>query len=351
MQLSLIHRERIRAIDPALEDVFDDLISTISATFMAEHDAQGRHTNVSLQSVTVQQTNPQNTTPSAAQPLIVAGQDGLWLKKGPFLIDDPTATNPNIAGLVPPKLATGTFDNYEPAGIDDCFLLELEPDGGAATLTGIKARAGGSFKRMMIIRNRDTAQNLILKHANTGSQAPNRFDLPSSTDITLGPGQAAWMYSDPNRGAWTLIITSMVAGGAGAIVSQDAVLFVDITLTDAQVKGLGTTPVTVVSAVAGKIIYPIAWFIIKDAAAGAWVGANRNFNLQWAALATDLMNAITVTLTAADKTYQNNNSAGGLNTTTVVSNSNLRVVTTGDSTGGNAANTIKIGVAYYLVDD
>lgn len=357
MQLGLIHRERIRAIDPALEEVFDDIISTISATFGAEHDAQGRHTNISVNSVTTIQNNSQQTTPSAVQPFTLSPQDGLWLKRGPFLLDDTTANNPDIAGLRPPKIATGTYNNYEPSGVGDAFLIELEPDGGTVTLTGLKARGGIAPKRLIVLRNRDSSVDLVLVHESTSSQAPNRFDLPSSTDVTLGPGESAWLYYDPNRngGRWTFIITTQTSGGTGALVvgGGNVVQFASLSVTDAQIKTLNSVPLEIVAAPgSGKVIIPLWWYLRRNTAGGAY-SANPSFHVRYGTAGTDstLFGGVTIALTVA---ADNANYRSSPDTTAVVgvdlTNNGLNVKTSADVTGGNAANTLKVSVAYYVHD-
>ena len=156
--------------------------------------------------------NPDTVTNEPSPVEVIEGHH--W-RKGPWLLDDKRAAEPNVVGLRPPKLSTGTYHNYEPQGIDDAVILELEPDGGDVTLTGIKA-GNGLLKRFLFLRNRDSSRSLTLAHLNTGSLTPYRFDLPGGLDLTMGPNQNTWLYYDPARSAWVCTVTPNQAGGLGA---------------------------------------------------------------------------------------------------------------------------------------
>src|SRR3990167_12744 len=64
MKLGLIHRDEIRKISSLLEEELDFLISAISTTFLQEHDWEGRHTDIAVNSLKQRFDNLQNTTPS-----------------------------------------------------------------------------------------------------------------------------------------------------------------------------------------------------------------------------------------------------------------------------------------------
>src|SRR3990167_1966689 len=64
MKLGLIHRDEIRKISSLLEEELDFLISAISTTFLQEHDWEGRHTDIAVNSLRQRFDNLQNTTPS-----------------------------------------------------------------------------------------------------------------------------------------------------------------------------------------------------------------------------------------------------------------------------------------------
>jgi len=188
--------------------------------------------------------------------LTLASEGRHWKSRAPWLMDDPSSATPNIVGLVPPKLLATTINNYAPQGIDDAVMLELESSVGDVTITGITPRAGG-HKRLMMIRNRDSQRTITLAHANSGSVATAQFDLPSSTNVALGPKQNSWMYYDPNRdgGKWTMFVTPQQSGGLATMTNGYTV--VSKSLSEAELEA-GNAGIEIVAATAGKIIVPIS---------------------------------------------------------------------------------------------
>lgn len=150
----------------------------------------------------------------AAGSVAGAGEEEHWWHKGAWTFDDPRSpVTQDVAGLRPPKTPTGTYHNYAPAGIDDCTIIEVEPDGGDVTLTGIRNVTGR--KRLLLLRNRDSGNNLTLADNDSGSFDRFQFDLPNNEDLVMGPGNTCWLYYDPARdgGRWTGAITKNVSGG------------------------------------------------------------------------------------------------------------------------------------------
>ena len=134
-----------------------------------------------------------------------------WWKRGPWTLDDPNATLPNVVALRPPSPPAGTYHNYAPPGIENAVALEVNPS-GAITLTGI-LKATNTRKRVMMLRNSSTTNTITLKHASTSSLLGNRFALPAATDVLLDPGQNIWLYYDLAQAAWSAAITTQKAGG------------------------------------------------------------------------------------------------------------------------------------------
>lgn len=134
-----------------------------------------------------------------------------WWKKGPWTLDDPSATEKDIVALRPPSPPAGTYNDYAPPGIDSAVAIEIAPTGNI-TLNGIQ-KALNTRKRMLMFRNSSTTKTITLKHASTGSKLGNRFALPAATDVVLDPGQNIWLYYDLLQAAWSAAITTQKAGG------------------------------------------------------------------------------------------------------------------------------------------
>ena len=226
-----------------------------------------------------------------------------WTGGGqPWTLDDPTsAALEHVVGIRPPDPPAGTYHNYAPLGIDGAVMLELQPS-GAMTLTGITV-ADRNQKRLMAIRNRDSTNTITMKHADTGSLAPNRFSLPNSLDLAIAPGQNHLLYYDPGRAAWTVfssskaqvVLTTDVTGVLPAANGGASVLTTTFALTEAQLEAMPTTPVTVIAAVAGKVIVPI-WWAVKTTitvTAGTGYGTAPSLDLEFTGSTTNIANSIT----------------------------------------------------------
>lgn len=157
----------------------------------------------------------------------------------------------------------------------------------------------------------------------------------------------------------------VLATGSGVAVLQRIT-----TLTDAQIKALPTTPLTIVPAVAGKIIVPIQVALQLDASAGAYTNisaGNANYihwdiggvfsNLtrndlflntatkRYAPLTTRVLNDAIPN--AVLELYNQRVGEGSV----VAAPLELKSLNAaGAFTGGNAANTLKVTTFYELVD-
>lgn len=276
---SLKHKE---LLDPIVADELESLIARFSGVLQEEHTVEGAHLQQAIVSAAKAENaiEPPKNSDGTIQIINtnVAEQGQQW-KSGPWTLDDltlPTTAERNKVGIIPPKLTGGTYNDYTPDGIDNAILLEIEPDGSDVTLTGLKAI---SAKRLLLLRNRDSALDLILVHGSTSSTLGYRFDLPSSTNVTLAPGQNCLLYYDPNRGAWTTAITGYDAGGAGSLAISSVVKTATVSITEAQLEASNTTPVTIVSAVAGKILFPIN--VLAAAAITTNYTNSPTFSVRW----------------------------------------------------------------------
>jgi hypothetical protein len=80
--------------------------------------------------------------------------------------------------------------------------FRLSPTGAARTLTGI---ADGADGRMIIIRNINATQNLILGNESASSAAANRIVTTSGSDLTITPSKTAQLIYDSPSSRWIVI--------------------------------------------------------------------------------------------------------------------------------------------------
>jgi hypothetical protein len=236
-------------LDEAVQREFDAFIARLKGIILKEHNEDGSH-----------QFDFSNLNDDALQRLIDAAQaKGQWWKTGPWILDDPAGVEPHKVGLRP-STPTGTYHNFAPTGIDGSVVLEIEPDGGDVTLTGIQALDGKNFKRIVMLRNRDNTNSVHLLHDDSGSIEAFRFDLPDGEDVELAPGQNVWLYYDPGRERWTAAITGQAAGAviqAGGSGGGQQLLEASLTIDRTDINSWSSSPLLIVSAVAGKVIVPV----------------------------------------------------------------------------------------------
>lgn len=319
---------------------FEELIVQIQAWTDQEHYGDGSHKDITVDSVS---SPPEASANDAAVEILAEDHGHLWTR-GPWLFS-------GAASLRPPE-TSGTLNDWAPQGIDSAIVVELEPGSSSTiTITGIKPAS--AHRRPLILGNRDSGGGLIvIKHQDTGSGEFARFRLPGNADVTLASGEYAWLFYDTDAGRWRMFVTGQAAGGiaeAGGFTPTTQDLRVaSITLADADIKTLSSVPVNTVAAPgSGFVVMPVMFSIQKNFAAGAY-GSNPNIFLRWAGVALDLTTAISLTFTAADSRISAavNSFAA---TTSSADNKALVVRSTADVTGGNAANTLKVSVVYYLM--
>lgn len=233
-------------LDEPVSREFDALISKLKAFFEVSFNEDG--------------TLKSGAVTAASSTEQAAREEDHWWRRGAWTFDDPRqADTAYKIGLRPPKTPTGTYHNYAPDGIDTATILEVEPDGGDVTLTGIRHEGNSGAKRLLLLRNRDSGNNLTLADNNNNSFDRYQFDLPNNEDLVLGPGNTAWLYYDPGRdgGRWTGAITKHVSGGLAS--TSPTVLTESLAISEAEIEALATTPKTLVAAPgSGFIVIPIA---------------------------------------------------------------------------------------------
>ena len=190
-----------------------------------------------------------------------------WLT-GPWTLDSLYPTD-NTATIRQDPVASTTYHDYAPEGIDTAVALELEPTGSGVSFTGI--RQFQRQRRFLGIINRDSAESLTLVHENTGSTARYRFKLPSSTDIVLGPNEAAWMYYNIGAERWQLFITPHSSGGLNG---GNGALVTTFNLSEAQLEAMtGASGVEVVSAPGAGYRYVIVHYHVQTDVTDAYTNA------------------------------------------------------------------------------
>jgi hypothetical protein len=143
------------------------------------------------------------------------------------------------------------------------------------------------------------------------------------------------------------------AGGGGGLTASDLVVRVaQRTITHAEMLA-GATPVEVVSAVAGYILIPIAWEIQKPTFAAAYV-ANPTYYLRYdGGSVVDLLPQLSPLLSSTQTTYRRHHASVAISWNPPQAVFVDRGLVTGNganTTGGNAANTLRVTVWYWLVD-
>lgn len=141
-------------------------------------------------------------------------------------------------------------------------------------------------------------------------------------------------------------VGSIGGSPVGGILKQS-----QVTITNAQMKSLNTTPVDVVAAPgAGFIAIPVMCWVHTSIPVTGYNTAN-SCSLRYTGIAVDIGNAQTLASTSAEDSYKyisiqgvNFNSAN-----TNPANTAVTLRATGNLTGGDAANTFSTVVTYIVV--
>lgn len=143
-----------------------------------------------------------------------AGTEALYLEA------DPAATTGLRYGpiVLTPSTITGNQNNYAPGRAN---VYHLATD-ASRNLTGLVAGTHGEFRLAV----NTGAFNLVLKHDDAASTEANRFICPSSTDLTLLPGDAAYLSYDDTTDRWRAyhfvggVLTISVPAGNGPLMGR-----------------------------------------------------------------------------------------------------------------------------------
>lgn len=115
-----------------------------------------------------------------------------------------------LSGDISPAQITSNQNDYNPTGLSGATVLRLSSD-ASRNITGLQ---GGADGRVIAIVNVGS-NNIVLKDADSGSSAANRFAL--SGDITLAADDGLILQYDSTSSFWRCIGKS--PGGAGGAPS------------------------------------------------------------------------------------------------------------------------------------
>lgn len=100
-----------------------------------------------------------------------------------------------LTGDISPTQITASQNDYNPTGLSTATVLRLSTD-ASRNITGIQGGADGRILKLLNVGSFP----IVLKTANTGSSAANRFDF--DTDLTLQPDQGVILYYDSTDSRW-----------------------------------------------------------------------------------------------------------------------------------------------------
>ncbi|WP_445486914.1 hypothetical protein [Rhodopseudomonas sp. RCAM05734] len=119
-----------------------------------------------------------------------------------------------LTGVISPAQITANQNDYAPAGVAIATTLRLSTD-ATRNLTGLVDARDGAMKMIINVGS----NSLVLKNADAGSTAANRFDF--GADVTLNGKQAALLRYDGTDSRWKLLSqTGGSAVAAGAVTAQ-----------------------------------------------------------------------------------------------------------------------------------
>lgn len=107
--------------------------------------------------------------------------------------------------------ATGTQNNYNPAGLSGASVIREAP-ASALTITGIASPASG---QLLLVSVAGTSASVTLSNEDAGSTAANRIWAQNNASLTLtgngtNPNGEAWLWYDSTSSRWRVVATNQV---------------------------------------------------------------------------------------------------------------------------------------------
>ncbi|NUU41371.1 hypothetical protein [Tardiphaga robiniae] len=152
--------------------------------------------------------------PNAAVEIQYSTTDSRWMRTSGGV---KFATIPQellLTGVISPAQITANTNDYAPTSVALATTLRLSTD-ASRNLTGLVDPRDGAMKMIINVGSNP----LVLKNADAGSTAANRFDF--GNDVTLAGKQAALLRYDGTDARWKLVSsTAGAAVAAGAVTAQ-----------------------------------------------------------------------------------------------------------------------------------
>jgi hypothetical protein len=221
----------------ALQRLTEDAFVGTAAMLDQQHDGQGGHTNVTLESL----------APRVDGDLVEIAA-GLRFTLGPWVLDADGNPNTPVAAIRVPQI-TANQNDYNPPGLATALVVELDSD-AARTITGLVT---SKRRRILKLVNRSN-YTITLSHNSGSSTAAYRFAFSGSVDYPLRSGGYLELYYEPGAPIWrgeSMGATLRSVQRATAIIaagdsSKAATLGTTLTdLAKAEVRLLGFTTASV----------------------------------------------------------------------------------------------------------
>jgi len=200
--------------------------------------------------------------------------------------------------------------------------------------------------------------NLTVAHLNSGTSADNTHFWRGDGIWAVPPGGGG--SPDLSSAINNLAVARLDSGtnasastfwrGDGTWANPGGTFEVNISLTDAELRALASTPKPIVAAAgAGKIIVPRSMVLVTNFAAGSYSGGTA------LGLYYDAAGALAITATISGMTNSASNRVGVVpisftqGTQALMYNTGISLAMGSNMTGGNAANTAKVVLTYAIV--